>query len=169
MKRILLVFFICIIVVLAAVAQAVIPQATKKTVALPRFVSLRTQPINARSGPGTKYPIEWIYMQKHAPVEIIAEFEGWRRVRDWQGSESWVKAQMLTSKRFGKIITPGENNLYKRSNHSSQIIAKIEDGVVGEIKKCPTNNDFCLMSFEHIEGWIPKQSIYGIYLEEIIN
>ena len=169
MKRILLVFFVCIIVILAAVAQAVIPQTTKKTANLPRFVSLRSQPINARSGPGIKYPIEWVYMQKHAPIEIIAEFEDWRKVRDWQGSESWIKAQMLTPKRFAKIITLGENNLYAKNNYNAPIIAKVEDEVVGEIKKCPPNNEFCLIAFEQLEGWIPKQNIYGIYPKEIID
>lgn len=169
MKRISLVFFVCTIAVLAAVAQAVIPQTTKKNNNLPRFASLRSQPINARSGPGIKYPIEWVYMQKHAPIEIIAEFEDWRKVRDWQGSESWIKEQMLTSKRFVKITAPGENNLYTKSNLNSPVIAKIEDEVVGEVKKCPANNDFCLISFEHIEGWMPKRSLYGIYSEEIID
>ena len=75
-------------------------------------------------------------------MEVIAEFESWRRIRDWQGSESWVKSQLLTRKRFVKVITPGENNLYAKDNYKSKIIARIEDGVVGEIKKCPADNDF---------------------------
>ena len=137
--------------------------------AIPRFVSLHSDRTNARSGPGSRYPIEWIYLQKGAPVEIIAEFELWRKIKDWQGAESWVHKITLSGKRSVKIITPGENNVYAKDDYQSRIVAKVEDDVVGEIKKCPTNNDFCLMSFEHVEGWIPKQSIYGIYLEEIID
>ena len=103
MKRILLVVLICLIAVLAAVAQETLPEKkSADTKNLPRFVSLRSNPVNARSGPGVKYPIEWIYMQKSAPVEVIAEFEDWRKIRDWQGSESWIKSQMLNNKRFAK-------------------------------------------------------------------
>lgn len=55
---------------------------------LPRFVSLRSNQINARSGPGARYPIEWVYMQKGAPVEIIAEFEIWRQNKRLAGIQN---------------------------------------------------------------------------------
>ncbi len=136
---------------------------------IPRFVSLRSNHINARSGPGSRYPIEWVYMQKSAPVEIIAEFELWRKIKDWQGSESWVHKSMLSGKRFVKVTAPGENNLYAKDDYKSKIIARVEDEVVGEIKKCPVNTDFCLISFEGAEGWMPRQNLYGIYPDEIID
>lgn len=137
--------------------------------AIPRFVSLRSNHINARSGPGARYPIEWVYMQKSAPVEIIAEFELWRKIKDWQGSESWVHKSMLSGKRFVKVITPGENNLYAKDDYKAKIVARVEDEVVGEIKKCPVNTSFCLISFGNIDGWMPRQNLYGIYPEEIID
>ncbi len=137
--------------------------------AIPRFVSLRSNHINARSGPGARYPIEWVYMQKSAPVEIIAEFELWRKIKDWQGSESWVHKSMLTGKRFVKVITPGENNIYAKDDYNAKVIAKVEDEVVGEIKKCPVNTNFCLIQFGNIDGWMPRQNLYGIYPDEIID
>ena len=169
MKRILLVITIFLVGVLAAFAQENIPEKKAENSNLPRFVSLRSNPVNARSGPGVKYPIEWVYMQKSAPVEVIAEFEDWRRIRDWQGTESWIKSQMLNPKRFIKVTTPGENNLYAKNNYKSKVIARVEDESVGEIKKCPANNDFCLLKFGNIEGWMPRQNLYGLYKEEVIN
>lgn len=136
---------------------------------IPRFVSLRSNHINARSGPGARYPIEWVYMQKSAPVEIIAEFELWRKIKDWQGSESWVHKSMLSGKRSVKVITPGENNVYAKDDFKAKIIAKVEDEVVGEIEKCPVNNSFCKIKFASITGWVPRQNLYGIYPEEIID
>lgn len=136
---------------------------------IPRFVSLRSNHINARSGPGARYPIEWVYMQKSAPVEIIAEFELWRKIKDWQGSESWVHKSMLSGKRSVKVITPGENNVYAKDDFKAKIIAKVEDEVVGEIEKCPINNSFCKIKFASITGWVPRQNLYGIYPEEIID
>ena len=137
--------------------------------AIPRFASLRSNHINARSGPGARYPIEWVYMQKSAPVEIIAEFELWRKIKDWQGSESWVHKSMLTGKRFVKVITPGENNIYAKDDYNAKVIAKVEDEVVGEIKKCPVNTNFCLVQFDSVDGWMPRQNLYGIYPDEIID
>ncbi|MCQ2740838.1 MAG: hypothetical protein MJ210_01815 [Alphaproteobacteria bacterium] len=168
MKRILLIMCAFLIGIITAVAKEDAPEP-KGSKDLPRFVSLRSSPVNARSGPGVKYPIEWIYMQKSMPVEVIAEFEDWRRIRDWQGSESWIKGQMLNQKRFARVVTPGENNLYAKGNYKAAVIAKVEDGVIGEIKKCPSDNDFCLLKFEKIEGWLPRQNLYGLFEKEIIN
>ena len=143
--------------------------SSQKSDSLPRFASLRDETVNARSGPGTKYPIEWIYKQKSAPVEIIAEYEQWYRIRDWEGSESWITSRLLTRKRFAKVITPGKNNLYTKDNYKSKVIARIEDEVIGEIKKCPADNAFCFISFRDFEGWMPRQNLYGIYEKEIID
>ena len=168
MKRILFVVLLCMIGVFVAVAKDSNSTA-KSSDSLPRFVSLRDDVVNARSGPGTKYPIDWVYKQKSAPVEVIAEFDSWRRIRDWQGSESWVKSQLLTRTRFAKVITPGENNLYLKDSYKSKIIARIEDDVIGKIKKCPADNDFCLINFGNFEGWMARQNIYGVYDKEIID
>lgn len=136
---------------------------------LPRMVSLRFDTSNARSGPGTNYPIEWVYQQKGAPVEIINEFGDWREIKDWDGSVSWVKKNLLTGKRFVKIITPGENNIYNKDNYKSKVIAKVEDGVIGEVVKCEKSNEFCLIKFDTIEGWVSKKNMFGIYNNENID
>ncbi|MBQ7659469.1 MAG: hypothetical protein IJS26_01820 [Alphaproteobacteria bacterium] len=152
-----------------AVAKAEVSDSSESGLSLPRMVSIRADNINARSGPGTKYPIEWIYKQKGAPLEIINEFELWRQVRDWEGSVSWIHKTRLSGKRFVKVITPGENNIYNNSHYDSRVIAKVEDGVVGEIKKCPKKNEFCLIKFETIEGWVSKKNLFGVYENEVIK
>ncbi|MBT3700232.1 MAG: hypothetical protein HOG12_01865, partial [Alphaproteobacteria bacterium] len=47
----------------------------------PRFASLRADKVNLRAGPGVRYPISWIFVRKSLPVEILAEFELWRKIR----------------------------------------------------------------------------------------
>ena len=76
---------------------------------------------------------------------------------------------MLTGKRFVKVITPGENNIYAKDDYNAKVIAKVEDEVVGEIKKCPVNTNFCLVQFDSVDGWMPRQNLYGIYPDEIID
>ncbi len=136
---------------------------------IPRMVSLRTEPVNVRSGPGYNYPIEWIYQQKGAPVEIINEYDVWREIKDWEGSTSWVHTTLITGKRFVKVITAGENNVYNSDDYNSDVIAKVEDGVIGEIKKCHKKSDFCLIKFDTIEGWTPKKILFGVYHDENID
>lgn len=149
-------------------AQA-LPDEGESGLTLPRFASLRSDHINARSGPGSRYPIEWVYMQKMAPVEIRAEFELWRKIKDWQGSESWVHKSMLSGKRSVKVVSPGENNIYNKADYKSKIIAKVEDEVVGEVMKCPAEKAFCLIKFGSIEGWVPKGNLFGVYADEVID
>ena len=144
-------------------------EESESGLAIPRMVSLRSSLINARSGPGSRYPIEWVYKQKGAPVEIIAEFELWRQIRDWEGSQSWVHKAMLSGRRFARVTTPGENNIYAKPEENSEIIARVEDGVVGEIDKCPEAKGMCLIKFDNIEGWMPRKSLFGIYDDEVIK
>ncbi len=158
-----------ILFILMAMQNALAQEQSESGLALPRMVSIRADNINARSGPGTKYPIEWIYKQKGAPLEIINEFELWRQVRDWDGSVSWIHKTRLTGRRFVKVITPGENNIYAKDKYDSKVVAKVEDGVIGEIKKCPKGSAFCLIKFETIEGWVAKKNLFGVYEDEVIK
>ena len=141
----------------------------KSGLALPRMVSLRYDKVNARSGPGINYPIDWVYQQKGAPIEVIDEYEVWRKVKDWEGSVSWVKQSMITGKRFVKVMTLGENNIHNNDSYKSKVIAKVEDAAVGEVKKCTKSSDFCLIKFDTIEGWVPKKILFGIYPHENLD
>ena len=165
--------FIAVVGFLLSMGAAAAQEAaddTESGLAVPRMVSLRSNLINARSGPGARYPIEWVYMQKGAPVEIIAEFELWRKIKDWQGSESWVHKSMLSGRRTVKVITPGENNLYEKADYKSQVIAKVEDEVVGEVLKCPADiSALRRVRFDSVEGWLPKSAMFGVYAKEVLD
>ena len=151
------------------VPQSVAAEESESGLAIPRMVSLRSSLINARSGPGSRYPIEWVYKQKGAPVEIVAEFELWRKIKDWEGTETWVHKAMLSGRRFVRVINPGENNIYAKPENDSRVIAKVEDGVVGEIDQCPTPRGMCLIKFDNVKGWMPRNALFGIYEKEVIK
>ncbi len=133
-----------------------------------RFVAMRADKVNARSGPNIRYPIEWIYQQQNYPVEIIAEYEQWRKIRDYDGTVTWVRKNLLTNTRYALIIEPGENNVYAKDSVNSDIIARAENGVVAKIKRC--GQTFCLLNFNNeIEGWMPRNNLYGIKKGEEIK
>lgn len=170
MKAIFLGLFFSVVVSISTVCSQGLPDDGESGLVLPRMASLRSNMINARSGPGSRYPISWVYRQKHAPVEIVAEFELWRKIKDWKGAESWVHKSMLIGKRSAKFITPGENNIYSKPDYNSKVIARAEEEVVGSVVKCPQNSSFCLLEFEDsIKGWVPKKELFGIYADEVIN
>jgi SH3-like domain-containing protein len=126
-----------------------------------RFVAMRADKVNARSGPNIRYPIEWIYQQQNHPVEIIAEYEQWRKIKDHEGTISWVRRNLLTNTRYALVAESGENNIYEKESLNSDVVARAESGVVGKIKKC--TQTFCYLEFEDdIKGWMPRSVLYGI-------
>src|SRR5215217_1138160 len=72
---------------------------------LPRFVSLKSDRVNVRGGPTKDHDVTWVFTRAGLPVEITAEFENWRRIRDWEGSEGWVYHSLLSGRRTG-VVTP---------------------------------------------------------------
>lgn len=143
---------------------AIIELSPKET----RFVAMRANKVNARSGPNMRYPIEWIYQQQNYPVEIIAEYEQWRKIRDYEDAVSWVMKNLLTNTRYALVTEPGVSNIYQKDSLNSEVIARAEDGSIGKIKRCTPS--FCLLEFENkIEGWMQRSIIYGVKKDEEIK
>ena len=152
-------------------ANSVLAQMEEMPV--PRYASLRSGVVNSRFGPGKRYPIEWVYKQKGAPVEIIQAFEYrqelWYKIRDWEDSESWVHHSMISKNRMAKVINDGLNNVYAKDDYESKIVAKAEAGAIGKIEKCPRGSEFCLIKFKTEEGWVPKKFLFGMYENEVVR
>lgn len=137
--------------------------ASNNDLKIPRFVSLKSDSANVRFGPGSKYDIKWQYVKKNMPLEIIAEFEDWRKVRDVQGEEGWLHRAVLSGRRAGIIVNQNQFIKQKPSEDSTPV-AKLEIGVIGILKKC--QKDWCLFSIRGYDGWISKKYLWGVYKEE---
>lgn len=135
---------------------------------LPRFVSLRSDEVNLRTGPGVRYPIDWIYARKDLPVEVIAEFEAWRKIRDWQGTEGWVHQSMLSGRRM-MVVMGAVRSLRNSDADSADPLAVVEAGVLGRILQCPRNRDFCRIEVNQNQGWMRRDEIWGVYKGEWIE
>lgn len=133
---------------------------------LPRFASLHADKINMRTGPGTRYPIEWVYVREGLPVEITAEFDIWRRVRDWEGSEGWVHKSGLTGRRT-LIVTGGQQSIYDDTDENAAVNARVESGAIGQILGC--ERTWCKVRFNDINGFMPKTAFWGAYSNETFN
>jgi len=150
-----------------AVDQA-FAQTSTSGLALPRFVSLRAAEVNLRTGPGVQYPIEWVYRKSGLPLEIIAEYKAWRKVRDWQGSQGWVHQTMLSSSR-GFIVSGGTRDILAQSKPGGRVIAQAQIGVSGKLIACPTKSPFCRVEVEGFDGWLNRADFWGVSRGEVFK
>jgi SH3-like domain-containing protein len=133
---------------------------------IPRFASLRTGDVNLRTGPGTRYPIEWVFTHPGMPVEITAEYEFWRRVRDADGDEGWVHKNALSGKR-GALVTGAPHDLLADAKTGAPTVAHLEAGAMGQLLSC--SKDWCKLKFEDVKGWLPKNQFWGAYETEVFD
>ncbi len=133
---------------------------------LPRFAALRSDETNVRAGPGSRYPIDWVFKRKSMPVEIVAEYENWRKIRDWQGSGGWVHQSLLTGKR-SVAVAGKEAILYKTPATSATEVARLQSEVICLVKSC--NGEWCRVQVGPHVGWIERAKVWGVYKGEVVN
>ena len=137
---------------------------------IPRYVSLKSDHVNVRAGPTKDNDVAWIYTRTGLPVEITAEFENWRRVRDSEGSEGWVYHSLLSGRRTAVVTMKTKDDLapiYDRADLSSAVAAKLQAGVVAQVKKCVAN--WCRVIGTGFDGWIEQQRLWGVYADEKVD
>jgi len=138
--------------------------------AIPRFVSLKASEVNSRVGPGAEYQIAWVFKRAGLPVEILAEFEGWRQVRDSDGVTGWVAAALLSARRTA-VVAPWvkERTVFTltSSRGGSSEVARIEPGAIVDIVHC--DGEACEVYAGSQKGWVPQKNLWGVYPEEIVK
>lgn len=150
-------------------AKAAFAQQDSSGLPLPRFVSLRAEEVNLRTGPGIQYPVDWVYRKRGLPMEVIAEFKTWRKVRDWQGDQGWVHQSMLTGTRGFIIVGSEPAPLLAKADPGSAPVARLEPGVVGRIETCPAPGDWCKGAVQGLEGWVRRSTVWGLFSTEILE
>jgi SH3-like domain-containing protein len=134
---------------------------------LPRFAALRSDDVNLRSGPGTRYPIEWVYKRRDLPVEIQREFEVWRLVQDMDGIRGWVHEATLTGRREF-IVTGHDATLLAEPKDGAAKVAILKVGVIGRIRSCPRSSDWCEMQTGSYRGYLRRDQVWGVLPDEQI-
>ena len=94
---------------------------------IPRYVSLKSDHVNVRVGPTKDNDVRWIYTRAGLPVEVTAEYENWRRVRDSEGAEGWVYHSLLSGRRTAVVTMKSKDelaSLYDRADPTSAVAAR---------------------------------------------
>jgi SH3-like domain-containing protein len=130
---------------------------------VPRFVTLNTDEVNVRTGPGIRYPIKLLLKKDGLPVEIIKEFDVWREIRSMEGDEGWVHKSLLSGRR-AVIIQKHLQTLFKKPDEGSRPIVKLEPGVIAGLDHC--EKEWCYLKVASFRGWLKRDNIWGVYPDE---
>lgn len=139
---------------------------------VPRFVSLKSDRVNMRSGPGTDYPTQWVYRRAGLPVEVIREHSDWRQIRDSEGATGWVLAALLSGRRTA-IVEPWEVKqdqqtplvaLRSDDRDAAPEVARVQAGVIANVRSC--DGRWCLVTVEEFRGYLEQRRLWGVYKDE---
>ena len=158
---------------LPAIASAQDMQAGSVTgLPVPRYVSLKTDRVNLREGPSKEHRTRWVYQRAGLPVEVTAEFETWRRVRDADGTEGWVLHSLLSGRRTA-LVAPWSKKkdenfpMHSAASEESAVVARLQPGVVASVASCA--NTWCRVSVGNINGFIRQERLWGVYPNEKVD
>jgi SH3-like domain-containing protein len=144
--------------------------APKSGLPVPRFVSLKPDRVNVRGGPTRDNEVTFVYTRAGLPVEITAESDNWRRIRDWEGSEGWVYHSLLSGRRTA-VVTPKDKKqlvpLYDRGESDGTVIAQLQAGVLASVKRC--TGTWCRISGSGFDGWAVQEQLWGVYPNEKVE
>jgi SH3-like domain-containing protein len=139
---------------------------------IPRFVSLKSDKVNVRSGPTKDHDVAWVYNRAALPVEVTAEFENWRRIRDWEGAEGWVYHSLLSGKRTALVAPQSKKQdqlleLRDKPDATGGVTARLQHGVLATVKRC--KDGWCRLVGDGFDGWMQEARLWGVYPGEKVE
>lgn len=144
---------------------------------VPRYVSLKSDRVHVRQGPGTDYKVLWVFQRVGLPVEVIREFESWREIRDSEGATGWVLQSLLSGRRSGLVVNwdvkreadVADKRLKIRSSarEGGDVVAMVEAGVIANVLSC--DGAWCRISIGAVSGYIRQKQLWGVYESETLR
>lgn len=135
--------------------------------AVPRFASLASDKVYMREGPTYRHPILWVYRRKGLPVEVLGQYDVWRRVRDQEGTTGWIHSSMLAETRTVLVTSKAPAAIRRQDDAHARILALAQHGVVAKLLAC--SKSACEVEAEGTEGWIDKKNIWGVKAGEVFR
>jgi SH3-like domain-containing protein len=158
---------VCVVASQAIAESAV---GSKSGLPVPRFVSLKPDRVNVRGGPTRDHEVTFVYTRAGLPVEITAESDNWRRIRDWEGSEGWVYHSLLSGRRTA-VVNPKDKKelvrLHESGDGEGSVVAQLQAGVLAVVKRC--NGGWCRIIGSGFDGWIVQEQLWGVYPNEKVE
>jgi SH3-like domain-containing protein len=137
---------------------------------VPRYVSLKADKVNVRGGPSRDHEVAWVFTRAGIPVEITAESENWRRIRDSEGAEGWVFHSLLSGRRTVLVAPTAKAEtfpLYADASTGSRVVATLESRVLATVRTC--NKKWCRIFGPGFDGYMQQHLLWGVYPNEVIE
>src|SRR5262245_17098602 len=153
-----------------AYAAGELATGSRSGLPIPRFVSLKPDRVNVRGGPTRDHDVAWVYTRAGLPVEITAESENWRRIRDWEGAEGWVYHSMLSGRRTAVVSAKQKDALVPllaKGDTAAEVVAQLQSGVLASVKQC--SGAWCRIVGHGFDGWIAQERLWGVYPNEKVE
>jgi len=133
---------------------------------VPRYVTLKSDEVNLRAGPGLEYPVLWQYRVPKLPVRVDAEFGIWRKIVDHDGTAGWMHGSLLSLSRMA-LVKIDMAKIHVSPDPSSTVIALAERNALMELQSCPKS--WCRVKAKNVRGWIKRQTIWGLLETESLD
>jgi len=134
---------------------------------VPRWVSVKAERVNVRRGPSLEYDVLWTYVKTGVPVEVIAEYDSWRRIRDVDGGTGWVKAALLGARRHVMLTGRVNTAILAQPKADADAVALGEPGLVAELVRC--TGEWCQISTGGYDGFVSRDRLWGVHENEAVK
>ncbi len=127
---------------------------------VPRYISLKSNDVNARFAPEQNSPVRWVYRTKGLPVQVLAETPDWRRICDPEHGVAWIHRSNTDGRRMVMRLRPEPLALHDGPKASSGVRAYLASRALAELDRC-TKDDWCKLKAGHVSGWVPADEVWG--------
>lgn len=142
------------------------PKGPVTNLPMPRFVSLKANEANVRRGPSLSHRIDWVFTKRGYPLEVIAEYGHWRRVRDVEGAAGWLHYSLISGVRMA-LVTDSSVDLFARPDTGARLNAQAEKNVLVRVQECSIS--WCKVSVDGHKGWVLKSGLWGVRSDEVLE
>lgn len=147
---------------IALLCGAATPQSGRVTpsgMPVPRYVSLKFDKVNARSGPGDDHKLLWVYRVRGLPVQVVAETSEWRRVCDPEGGLVWVHKRTTDGRQMVMNRQPRPVSLLKKPKPDARPAAYLNPRALAALVKC--EDGWCRVKADGASGWTREGQLWG--------
>jgi SH3-like domain-containing protein len=134
---------------------------------VPRWVTIKAPRVNVRRGPALDQPVVWTYVRPGVPVEVIAEYDSWRRIRDAEGGTGWVKSAMLDGRRNVMVTGRVNTAILGAPKADADAVAFASPGLVAQLVSCA--GEWCEISTRGYDGFVSRDRLWGVHDGERVN
>ena len=134
---------------------------------VPRWLSLKSDEVRARQGPGLDYRIMWEYQVSGQPVQVIAETTEWRKNCDPEGAVAWVHRSVVSSRRSLYNASTEEIPIHAGRSATSQVRARLSPRSLVSMDEC--EDGWCEVRVRRLRGWVQQRAVFGAQERPLCN